>query len=287
MNAKILSTRIAGLVLGAAVIAMGAPASAQSVWEEIRPAIFQERAINPAGDLVALNAPYRTMTDLRTVLGGELRAPFGHTIRSVILVIDNNPMPVSAVFRLERPVPSFRFSAEMRINGPTPVRVVLETDDGSLYMTERFVKTSGVGACSAPPGADPLIALETLGQMELTMASAAPGESVAARLASLAGSSSTTQMQEQTADARLAISHPSHSGLQMDQITLLYIPARFVEAVQVEADGASYFTMTGSISLSENPAITFALPTEPSGLKVYLRDTEGAEFVQEFPLVQG
>ena len=73
------------------------------------------------------------------------------------------------------------------------------------------------------------------------------------------------------------ISHPSHSGMQMDQITLLYIPMRYVETLDVELDGSGYVEMTGSISLSENPRVSLSVPGAAERVGVTMTDTEGTQ----------
>ena len=87
---------------------------------------------------------------------------------------------------------------------------------------------------------------------------------------------------------RLEIKHPSHSGMQMDQITLLYILARYVETVEVWADEDKLFTMTGSISLSEDPEIEFTY-TKPAvqAMRVRMTDTEETVAEEVFPLGEG
>lgn len=174
-------------------------------------------------------------------------------------------MPVSAVFALKQPQPRFFFDTTLRINGPTPVHVVAEMTDGRLFVAEGFVKTSGQGACSAPPGTDPAEALATLGDMGLSVSEDVPG-SVADRLAGLAA-----RLKRLDVD----ISHPSHSGMQMDQITLLFIPMRYVERVEIDTDGGGYVEMTGSISLSENPQVSLSVPGASRSVDVTMTDTDG------------
>jgi sulfur-oxidizing protein SoxY len=170
-------------------------------------------------------------------------------------------MPVSAVLRLAAPQPRLAFDATLRVNGPTLLHVVAETVDGALYAAETFVKTSGLGACSAPPGTDPDAALATLGDMILSV-DAGPVE----RLTALARGQS-----------RLGIdlSHPSHSGMQMDQITLLFIPMRYAETFDIALDGAPYASVTGSISLSENPRLGLSIPAGAQRVDVTMTDTDG------------
>ena len=273
-----------GLALTAlAAFLLVTPASADNGWEDLRADVFGEAVPVLNADVVALDAPYRTMNDPRTEIGARVTAPLGEFVKTVSLIIDDNPMPVSAVFELAQPQRAFAFSGTMRINGPTMIRVVAETDAGNFYMQETFVKTSGTGACAAPPGTDPLIALQTLGTMKFKLV---PGDSESI-LASLEQPAAVNTGVSFGRMAQLDIDHPSHSGMQMDQITLLFIPARYVETVEVKSDGKPMFRMTGSISFSENPAIRFEVPAEAVGVGVKLTDTEGATFEGNFTLPGG
>ncbi len=251
-------------LLTAAFAALALPVLAdEGSWPDIRAQLYADRPLQSGQDVITLNAPYRTNNDARTVVGVSLIAPPGLNLASVTLVLDENPMPVSAVIRLADPLPRFRFDATLRINGPTPVHVIAETSDGQLFVTEGFVKTSGQGACAAPPGTDPTAALATLGDMTIGIGT---GGSTADKLAGLI----SDQM-----DLSLGISHPSHSGMQMDQITLLFIPMRYVENVEIDLDGQSFAEVTGSISLSENPELTLSIPSATRGIDVTMTDTDG------------
>ena len=127
------------------------------------------------------------------------------------------------------------------------------------------VKAKLVSACAAPPGTDPEEALATLGEMVLSVADEVPGDA-ARRLAELAA-----RLKRLDVD----ISHPSHSGMQMDQITLLFIPMRYVEQVEIDTDGGGYVEMTGSISLSENPQVSLSVPGTTRRVGVTMTDTDG------------
>lgn len=244
-----------------------AAAVAEPAWPMIRDAVWGAGTLAPAGDALAIAAPYRTETDSRTVLGTSVRAPAGTAVRALTLVIDENPMPVSAVIRFAEPQAAAAFDATMRLDGPTPVHAVAELTDGRSIVAETFVKTSGEGACAAPPGTDPAVALATLGNMDATFVAArvAPQASAPERLAALG-----------RRDLAIGVSHPSHSGLQRDQISLLYIPMRYISEVAVSVDGRPFATVEGSISLSENPRLTLSLPAAASEVRVTMTDTEGA-----------
>ncbi|WP_297771832.1 quinoprotein dehydrogenase-associated SoxYZ-like carrier [uncultured Roseovarius sp.] len=254
----------------AAVIMISAngPARAQSAWPDIQDALFGDAPVIAHSTQVRLDAPYRATDDARTALGGHVTAPPGQKITTVMLMIDENPAPVAAEFQLAEPRSEFAFSLTTRINGQTPLHLVALTDAGERHMAEAYLKTSGQGACAAPPGTNPEDALATLGDMELAFLPAldAPSKSVNTRLAALAGKVTALDVD---------ISHPSHSGLAMDQITLLYVPMRVVDEVAISLDNAPYVTMTGSISLSENPRLRVSIPDGVSTAEVMLRDTDG------------
>ncbi len=263
---------VRGLLAGVSLVAVGAVgagATEGGTWQDLSAEIYGDALLTPAGDMIVIEAPYRTPNDARTNISAQVEAPPNAMLRRVTLIIDENPMPVSAVFDLERPLPAFFFDATMRINGPTPVHVVAETVEGQLLVAETFVKTSGLGACSAPPGTDPEIALETLGEMTIGISDLQAAGSVKETLLAAANPGGGRKRLD------VGISHPSHSGMQMDQISLLFIPMRYVERVEIDLDGQGFVDVTGSISLSENPELSLSVPGETGTVDVTMTDTDG------------
>ncbi len=247
-------------VIAAALLVTGPALAESEAWRDVAGQLYADRPLADAGESVAIEAPYRSLTDSRTLIGARVTAPAGDALARVTLVIDENPMPVSADFAFARPVEHFAFDATMRVNGETPVHVVAETVAGRLLVSEAVLKTSGEGACAAPPGTDPALALASLGRMSVTLEPGGGGRmSIGADTVAV-----------------VDISHPSHSGLQRDQISLLYIPMRYIERLDISADGEPYATMTGSISLSENPRLRFTVPPGTARVSVELADTGGA-----------
>lgn len=232
-----------------------------AAWPDLRDEIFGTRLLKNGSQHIAIEAPYRTPNDLRTDIGAFVQAPNGLKVGKLWVILDENPMPVSAVFDFDQPLPSFYFSLTMRVNRSTPVHVVLETTDSQLFVADAMVKTSGTGACAAPPGTDPELALATLGEMDLSIGSLPPEALLSSR---------DVQMD-------LDISHPSHSGMQKDQISLLFIPMRYVEDVDIDLNERGYVNMTGSISLSENPQLSLSVPQDAQSAKVTMTDTEGTQ----------
>jgi len=273
-------------IVAAVTIAMAPSISiAGEAWDDISSMMFNDRAVVEAtAETLVLNTPYRATDDRRVPMGGTVTLTDGAMIDKVYLVIDENPMPVSAVFEMDSPTAEFSFEMSMRLNGPGGIHLVVETTDGEILVREGYTKTSGLGACAAPPATDPVIALQTLGQMELALAPAK--NDAKTRLASLASGNQLSSPVANAIKAEIGFRHPSHSGLQMDQITLLYLPARFIETIAFSTDDRPMFTMTGSISLSEDPALAVVLPAGSSTLTVKMVDTEDAAFKQTFYLGQ-
>lgn len=244
----------------------GPALAASDAWDDISYSLYGDQPLLSGEGIIAIDAPYRTPNDSRTDLAAHVTAPKGAAISEVTLVIDENPMPVSAIFRFDEPLPRFFFDVTMRINGPTPMHVVARAADGRLFVSETFLKTTGQGACAAPPGTDPELALQTLGNMQIELAGRVPG--VTEGLGSLDLNARLNQVD-------VNIDHPSHSGMQMDQVTLLFTPMRYVETVDIDLDGAGFVEMTGSISLSENPRVGLSVPSGSQSVDVTMTDTDG------------
>lgn len=250
----------------ALICATALPAFAGDAWESVREQLYGDRVMQDGAGIITVQSPYRTTNDARTEMSVQVTAPTGLNVGKVTLVLDDNPMPVSAVFDLNSPQPSFYFDVTMRVNGPTPLHVIAETTDGRLWVIETFVKTSGQGACSAPPATESALAMANLGLMDIGFGGAIPGTS----------SNKIANLTARVRKLDVAISHPSHSGMQMNQISLLYIPMRYIETVRIALDGADYVELTGSISLSENPQIGISVPSRTRSVDVTMTDTSGS-----------
>ena len=61
------------------------------------------------------------------------------------------------------------------------------------------------------------------------------------------------------------IRHPNYSGMQMDQLTRLYVPAQFVKSVRIWQGDDLLLSIESGISISENPEIPLRLPPQWRG----------------------
>jgi sulfur-oxidizing protein SoxY len=257
---------LACLALAGALLA--SPALAGSAWDDVRASAFGTRSIADGAAIVALQAPYRAEDQRNVPLSAAAAFKDGRKIKAITFIVDENPMPVAAAFRFADKRDRATLSIDIRLDHASPVRVVVEADDGALYMIEKFVKASGAGVCAAPPARDPVLAAATIGQMKLT---------------DLTGSDAGATRFHRS--AQLDIQHPQLTGMQMNQITLLYTPMRFVNAVEVRQGEEKLFELEGSMTLSENPRIAFDYQINGAALiKVTTKDTSDTVWRQEFPL---
>jgi sulfur-oxidizing protein SoxY len=128
-------------------------------------------------------------------------------------------------------------------------------------MATKFVKASG--GCSAPAGKDADEALASLGKMQIKTF-----EPPAAAARS-----------PDTREAQVMIRHPNFTGMQMDQLTREYTPAKFVQELEVKRGGELIFRMEGGISISENPNLRFTFPAAGEEmLEATAKDTDGRVF---------
>ena len=251
---------LAGLALvGALVFAPAALAQSDATWQSIKGDVFGEKPIAESSPHVSLTAPTRAEDAALVPVDIKVALPEGdkRSISAVTLIVDENPAPVAATFRFGADQRDITLSTRLRVNSYSHVRAVAETDDGQLHMTTRFVKASG--GCSAPALKDGQEALARLGEMRFRVF----GKSEAAGPA--------TPLPQ----AQLMIRHPNYSGLQMDQITRLYIPAKFVRHIVVRQGEELVFEMEGGISLSEDPTIRFSYVPKGSKFEILAEDTDG------------
>jgi sulfur-oxidizing protein SoxY len=233
---------------------------ASEVWKKVRASLFEQRPIvTPAEDVLQLEAPARAEDAAVVPIAIRTRFPQSREryVDRLWLVIDNNPSPISAIFRFTPDSGRADIETRVRVDEYTHVRAIAETNDGKLYMTTRFVKASG--GCSAPPGKDQAAALATLGRMKFRV----EGE----------------VDRNKPVLAQLMISHPNNSGLAMDQATRQYTPSHFVRRIEVSLGVRPLLTADVDFSISENPNFRFYFVPQGAGeLKAEVVDSNDLRF---------
>jgi sulfur-oxidizing protein SoxY len=259
---------LAGLLAFGAQPAPAATSEAYDPWPGLVQDIFNNRTMNDGSDVIAIEMPYRAedAAIVPVTLRMKLSPGDSRRVVSITLVIDQNPAPMAAKFALGPDANVSEISTRVRVNNYTDVHAVAELSDGKLYMTKTYVKASG--GCSAPAGKNAEEANNRLGQMRYRQfAKSGEGPTSGAR------------------EALIMIGHPNNSGLQMDQVTQLYIPAFFVNELHLWQDDSPVLTMEGGISISEDPNIRFTYVSNGAKrFRAEARDTEGHVFQHDWTI---
>ncbi len=230
------------------------------VWPALQKDVFGTKVAQENASVVTLEAPVRADDAALVPVTVRIPASAAARVKKLTLIVDKNPAPVVAEFAYGAAAGDGErvLSTRVRVDMYSNIRAVVETDDGALHMATKFVKAAG--GCSAPALKDTDAALADAGRM------------IVRALGSVEGAPQLRQGQ-------LMIKHPQYSGLQLNQATGFYIPARFVREIEVKRGADVVFKMTGGISISEDPNFRF---TYASGgdetLEVTATDTEGKVF---------
>jgi sulfur-oxidizing protein SoxY len=255
------------LQFGAARTVFAAAPEPDDAWPALANDIFKGRPLADGTGLVGIEMPGRAEDAAIVPVTLRVTLPPGDTrhLKMLTLVIDQNPAPVAATFKIGPNAGISTISTRVRVDTYTHVHAVAELSDDQLYVVRTYVKASG--GCAAPAAKNADEAAKSLGQMKLRQF-AKPAE----------GSASTRR------EAQIMIRHPNNSGLQRDQVTLLYIPPFFIDEMQVWQGSSLLFTMESGISISEDPNFRFDFrPNGADTFRVEAKDTDGKVYRREWP----
>jgi sulfur-oxidizing protein SoxY len=245
----------------AAARGLAQPATEADPWPSLAAQIFDDGTLQDGETVLAIEAPYRAEDAAVVPLSLRLLAADVGQVRKITLVIDQNPSPLAAIFSLGPNSGIRMFSTRVRIDSYTKIHAVAEMTSGERYVVERFVKAAG--GCSAPP------AKEMAGGIPLgTM-----------RFRQFPPDSGSDLRQ-----AQLMVRHPNYSGMQMDQVTRLYVPAHFISAVRLWQGSDLLLSIESGISISENPEFRFSY--RPNGATLFraeAQDNQGNNFAEQWP----
>lgn len=262
---KLLKACAGALMLAMLVVALpgGTWAADDDPWPGIAKEVFAGRNIEDTSAIV-LDAPYRAEDAGVVPISVKLPAELAEQVTKLTLVIDKNPMPIVGAFTFgsaagkgERVI-----STRVRFDMYSNLRAIAETKDGKLLMVSRFVKAAG--GCSAPALKDEDQALASIGKIQVKMFEKEQSQ----------GASQPMK------EAQVMIRHPNYSGMQMNQLTGLYIPAKYVQEIEVKRGEELVFKLEAGISISEDPNIRFSYGAGATGegIEVTAKDSDGRVF---------
>lgn len=168
-------------------------------------------------------------------------------VRRIVVVVDRNP--IRKVLDFEPLQVQARLAFRFRLQQASPVRALVQIEDGTWRVGSSMVQASG-GGCTVP-GATRADGswVNTLGQVQAQVVRDFLGQGHG-RL-------------------RLRVMHPMDTGLVSG------IPAYYLEQLRVDAaDGGTLLKIALFEPVSENPLLTFDLASAPTGfLHISGRDT--------------
>ncbi len=263
--ALLLSAGIALPVLGSQ------PVTAGEAWDSIREEVYGSREMLNGARVIKLTAPYRPEDLVQTRLQADINLTDNQIIKTIAFVVDNNPSPVAARFTLGQKRSRANFATNIRLNEASDVHIVVETEGGKLYVVAQHVKfAGGQSSCAAPPAGDPAEIKANMGKMRLLLLSKPATQS------------------NQTQRVSYQLNHPNHTGMVLDQQTLLYVPLMMVNKIEAWQGSDLVFEMDGSITMSQNPFIEFDFRTNGAETMTFrAEDTEGKEWKKTLPIGAG
>ncbi len=242
------------------------PLKPSETWDEMRVDVVGDREILDGSAFLEIDAPYRAHDAATVPITIRETADSDKDFVKLTFIVDENPAPIAAEFEFGPSYGDLDMETRMRVNAYSNVRALAETKDGEIYMVGKYVKASG--GCSAPAMKDADAANAGIGKMKLRFFD--PIED--------APKASGTRR-----EAQVMVRHPNYSGLQMNQLTQLFIPAYFVDEIEVMQGDQLVMKMTGGISISEDPSFRFKYIENGAGkLTVKAKDTDGEVYEREF-----
>jgi sulfur-oxidizing protein SoxY len=233
-------------------------------WETLRARLFGTR-------------PITTGTDSRLQLIVPLRAAFGASVpvkvvsripqtrdlqvKKLTLLVDKNPSPVAATIAFGIDAGQADLETRIRVNEYSHVRVIAELSNGELHMDSRYAKVSG--GCSAPSNRQPV---DGIGRtvLRIVQDDGAPAGGPIGKLMA----------------ADVTVAHPNDTGFELNERTLLFIPAYFVRSLKLSYSGQTIFDAELDFSISENPSFRFNfVPKERGELRAEVVDSKDLRYV--------
>lgn len=239
-------------------------------WPDLAKEIFHGAPLKDGSGFLTLDAPMRAEDAAIVPITMGVNLPAGDARRLVALtfVIDRNPAPLVGVFKPGAAITLNSLSTRVRVDSYTNLHLVAELSDGGLYVIERFIKASG--GCSAPMLKDAQEAKATMGQMKFRQFAAHP--------------STSGELLPDEHEVQIMIRHPNNSGMQMDQLSRLYIPPLFIEDLKLWQGNDLILAVEGGISISEDPNLRLTYRgASTADFRVEALDSDKHAYKGEFP----
>ena len=248
-------------------------------WRTIKTLMFGDRPIRTGKESAITLSINPDIDDASTVpirIDGLLTPKNKHYIKTLHLIVDQNPIPTAAVFELSPTDGNLHLATRLRIEKFTFVRAVAETSDGQLHMDYKWVAVKG--GCSAPSGknagSDPL-----LGKMKVTF------NKYRNSYKNENGEKVFRIPLEQPNVVKVQVRHPNESALAADLDAA--VAPNFIQELTVGFADENVLSAQVNFSISDNPAFTFSFsPKREGDLSLTVKDTHENTFTQSISVVK-
>jgi len=258
--------RLGRLIITALYIATSALYS-QSVHAELQDIYWPQIHKNLFGDLPINNTDQITITGPR---GAENAAQVPITIklpavssdlkpRVLHIVVDANPKPLVASYRLGKIALLAGISTRIRMENDSRVRVIMETEDGKLYSASTVIHAGG--GCAGSISVDEEAIASTVGKIKIH---ATPPFRL-----------------DQPVTTSIMIKHPMLTGLQKDSKTGTIIPEYYLNQAEISFNQLPVMVVNFGLGTAEDPHLTFTFKLPGDGeLAVNVSDNRGNQYSQ-------
>ena len=262
-----LTLALCAMAFGGVMNAAAADSNLQRAgWGELRGKLFGERSISEgSGQVIQLEVPLRP--DNAATVPISVRSVITQSpdryVKLIFIVVDNNPEPLVAALTLTPESGLADLATNIRVEAHSPVRAIAEMNTGELFMSSKLVKAAG--GCAAVSGE----------------VSASPSPDLGQILIRTQNGSDLGRPNWM----RLIITHPNHTGLQVDPVKGDPIPAHFVKNITVSYGERTILKAETGISISEDPSFRFFyIPRGPGVIKVEIKDSTGLTFTKSLEI---
>jgi len=259
LNVIIKSTFILTISLG--LVGEVSAEADPKIWGLVKEALFPEREIQEV-DFLRIEAPRRAESGAQVPVAYSLNSEVanGVVIKNIYAIVDANPIPLAATYRLSDMLGSFQLSTRVRFETDSFVRIVGESADGKLYMAKREIRAAG--GCGGTVDGDEAAIREAAGKIKLNIEEPEKSDGIKTAI--------------------FNIKHPMRTGLQRDLVSQGYIPAFFINKTVFTYNGKQLLAIDVGVGTSENPYVKFNFVPVVSGvLEVQATDNEGKDFVKQ------
>ncbi len=253
-------SRILALLLMASSSVQAAPVDA---WPALHKAYFAGKPVQEDAAAIRL--------EIATIAENPALVPVAIStnrpgIRRIWLLVDGNPVPLTATMTLLREIPDVHFQTRIRLEKSTWVRVVAEDAQGLYFMTSTEVRTPGGGCGGGLDGDEAKLRAEA-GRIrvrhEASPAQGAPGGQWV-----------------------IMIKHPMRTGFERTTHGY-YAKPWFIRQLDIAQAGQPFMQIDLGVGISADPWLSLPVIRDlPASLQLSASDNEGKVYQQQYSTTQ-